>query len=155
MVLGRILGVVSVDERAVGLRQILIDRDEVEAHFRADFDRGFMSGPECALLLQVDVPSVDRMGKNGTLKRVAAPGRLRYGYRRSEVADFQKNFSSLKRAASAEGTSCNNLFWRLERDSIKAEIGGKGIGARFYRITSLACVVGASAIEKLKKGKMS
>ncbi len=153
LVLDRVLRVVSVDEEAVGLRQILIDSEEVQAGSLRSSNREFMSAHECAEVLQIDVSSANRLGRDGVLKKIEAPGRLNYRFRRAEVTEFSNAFASLKRAALAEGVDCSTLFWRLEREAIGPEIGGNGGGARFYRLSALAGVLAPSAIELLKNGR--
>ncbi|MDX0907692.1 hypothetical protein GOL75_14360 [Sinorhizobium medicae] len=154
LVLDRKLKVVSVDDNAIGLRQILIDPAEAEAILLADFKRRYMLRKELAEFIQVDNDSLNRMAKSGALKRQRAEGRFRHAYLRSDIADFQKTYVSLSRAAAAADMHVTRMAKLLRDKSLTPDIGGKGAGAHFYRISSLEGVLDAQVLDRLREGEL-
>jgi predicted HTH domain antitoxin len=154
LVLSRSLKVVSVDEHAIGLRQILIDPTEAEAILLADFKRLYMLQEEVAHVLQIDTDSVTRMAKSGALKRKRAEGRFRHAYLRTDISDFQRTYVSLSRAAAEAGLHSVGMAKLLRERGLTPEIGGKGEGAFFFRISSLEGVVDPQVLDRLRSGEL-
>lgn len=154
LVLNRTLKIVAVDKQAIGLRQILIDATEAEAILLADFKRLYILREEVAQVLRIDIDSVNRMAKLGALKRTRAEGRFRHAYLRSDIADFQKTYVSLSRAAAAADMHVTRMAKLLRDKSLTPDIGGKGAGAYFYRISSLKGVLDGQVLDGLHEGRL-